>query len=245
MKNKLLIALSAMLLALPVHAEEEWELIISPFLWMAGQKGDVATLPNAQPAEIDITFEDILENLDMTLMGIVEARKGKLVLFAEIFYIDIDTDEADTPGRLFSSVDYEQQMTGLTFGGGYQWIHENGFIDFIGGIRYWEVDNELRLEGGLLPDESTSKREKWADPILGINYRFDLDGPWSINGWLVGAVGGDSDSATDLYASVGYHFSDELILTAGYRQQKVDYDNDGFLYDVEISGPIIGLSFVH
>ena len=244
MKNKLLIALSALLLALPVHAEEEWELTVSPFLWMAGQKGDVATLPNTEPAEIDISFEDILENLDMTLMGIVEARKGKLLLFAEIFYIDLDTDEADTPGRAFSSVDYEQQLTGITFGGGYQWSRENLSIDFIGGVRYWEVDNELRLDGGILPDESTSKREDWVDPIVGINYRFDLSGPWSINGWVVGAVGGDSDSATDLYASVGYQFSNELVLSAGYRQQKVDYEEDGFVYDVEIYGPIIGLSFV-
>ena len=207
-------------------------------------EGDVATLPNTQPAEIDIAFEDILDNLDMTLMGVIKVRKNKLLLFSEIFYIDLNTDEVDTPGAIFSSVNYEEQMTILTFGGDYQWRHENGYIDFMGAVRYWELDNELSLEAGVLPDENTSGREDWLDPILGANFRYNLSGPWSINGWLFSAVGGDSDSATDLYAGAGYHFSDELILKAGYRQQKVDYDKDGFLFDVEMSGPIIGLSFV-
>lgn len=244
MKLKLLITLSAMLLTLSVHAEDEWQFVVSPYLWMAGQSGDVATLPGAQPAEIDIEFEDIIEHLDTTFMGLFEARKDKLVLFSEIFYIDIETDKADTPRQLFSDTQYEQQMAGLTLGGGYRWNHENIFIDFIGGVRYWEVDNELRLDAGLLPAEDTRQREHWIDPILGLKSRWVLSDLWSITAWLMSAVGGDSDSASDLFAGVNYLLSKDLSLSAGYRHQTVDYDKDGFLYDVEISGPLIGVSFV-
>lgn len=233
-----------MLLTLSVHAEDEWQFVVSPYLWVAGQSGDVATLPGAQPAEIDIGFEDIVEHLDMTFMGLFEARKDKLVLFSEIFYIDIETDKVDTPGRLFSDTQYEQQMAGLTLGGGYRWDHENISIDFIGGVRYWEVNNELRLDAGLLPAEDTHKREHWIDPIIGFKSRWVLSELWSITAWLVSAVGGDSDSASDLYAGVNYLLSKDLSLSAGYRHQTVDYDKDGFLYDVEISGPLIGVSFV-
>lgn len=244
MKLKLLITLGAMLLTLSVHAEDEWQFVVSPYLWVAGQSGDVATLPGAQPAEIDIGFEDIVEHLDMTFMGLFEARKGKLVLFSEIFYIDIETDKVDTPKRLFSDTQYEQQMAGLTLGGGYRWDHENIFIDFLGGVRYWEVNNELRLDAGLSPAEDTRQREHWIDPILGLKSRWVLSDLWSITAWLVSAVGGDSDSASDLYAGVNYLLSKDLSLSAGYRHQTVDYDKDGFLYDVEISGPLIGVSFV-
>ena len=233
-----------MLLTLSVHAEDEWQFVVSPYLWVAGQSGDVATLPGAQPAEIDIEFEDIIENLDMTFMGLFEARKDKLILFSEIFYIDIETDKADTPRQLFSDTQYEQQMAGLTLGGGYRWDHENIFIDFIGGVRYWEVDNALRLDAGLLPAEDTRQREHWIDPILGVKSKWVLSDPWSITAWLVSAVGGDSDSALDLFASVNYLLSKDLSLSAGYRHQTVDYDKDGFLYDVEISGPLIGVSFI-
>jgi hypothetical protein len=233
-----------MLLTLSVHAEDEWQFVVSPYLWMAGQSGDVATLPGAQPAEIDIEFEDIIEHLDTTFMGLFEARKDKLVLFSEIFYIDIETDKADTPRQLFSDTQYEQQMAGLTLGGGYRWNHENIFIDFIGGVRYWEVDNELRLDAGLLPAEDTRQREHWIDPILGLKSRWVLSDLWSITAWLMSAVGGDSDSASDLFAGVNYLLSKDLSLSAGYRHQTVDYDKDGFLYDVEISGPLIGVSFV-
>ena len=41
----------------------------------------------------------------------------------------------------------------------------------------------------------------------------------------------------------GYQFTDWFSAVAGYRAAGVDYENDGFVYDVVQQGPIIGLTF--
>ena len=89
--NRVYGAILPALLVLPLNAlaaeEDKWTFTVAPYLWVTGQEGDVATLPPAEPAELDISFNDVLEDLDMTLMGIVEARKGKIGIFGEIFYV--------------------------------------------------------------------------------------------------------------------------------------------------------------
>jgi hypothetical protein len=42
---------------------------------------------------------------------------------------------------------------------------------------------------------------------------------------------------------LGYRFSRWLSAHGGYRHIKVDYKNGDFLYDLELSGPIIGAVF--
>jgi len=58
----------------------------------------------------------------------------------------------------------------------------------------------------------------------------------------VSAFAGDSNSAWDVLATVMCEYSDSISLSAGYRHQEVDYDHGDFLFDVEMSGPIIGAS---
>ena len=65
-----------------------------------------------------------------------------------------------------------------------------------------------------------------------------------VTGWaLAGGFGVSSDFMWDAMASVGYEFNDTFSMTAGYRALSVDYHNNGFVYDVVQSGPILGLVF--
>jgi len=57
------------------------------------------------------------------------------------------------------------------------------------------------------------------------------------------AMAGDSDSFWDVYIGAGYDYSDSMSFSVGYRHQEVDYENDDFLYDVEMSGPTVGLNY--
>ena len=43
--------------------------------------------------------------------------------------------------------------------------------------------------------------------------------------------------------ALSYRFTDRIVARVGYRYLKVDYDNDGFVYDVALSGPILGMTF--
>ena len=41
----------------------------------------------------------------------------------------------------------------------------------------------------------------------------------------------------------GYQFTDSFSAVIGYRAAGVDYENDGFVYDVVQHGPILGAVF--
>jgi opacity protein-like surface antigen len=50
-----------------------------------------------------------------------------------------------------------------------------------------------------------------------------------------------SSSFVDLTGGMGYEFTDQIKVFAGYRYLKVDYKNDGngFIFDIEMQGPML------
>jgi len=56
----------------------------------------------------------------------------------------------------------------------------------------------------------------------------------------VGGFGVGSDLDWQVLGALQYQVDDSLTLEAGYRYLAVDYDDDGFLFDVALQGPIIG-----
>jgi hypothetical protein len=220
----------------------EWEFRVAPYLWVAGQEGKVATLPGTPPVDLDVSFSDILKELDMALMGTAEARKGRFGVFGEVFFTRVSPD-AKTPGAAFSKVAYDQELWTLSAGGFYILSQaQDHNLDAVIGVRRWDLDNDLTFKDGLLPGFKVSGQESWNDVFVGLKGRKALDDRWFINGWGYVAVSGDSDSYWDLFAGVGYKFN-AFALDVGYRHQVVDFNENGFIYDIKISGPTVGFVF--
>jgi hypothetical protein len=233
----------------PLYAEsdsEKWHFQLAPYAWLAGQSGKVATLPGLPPADIDIGFyDDILDNINGALMLVGEARKGRFGLVADIAYTDIETEES-TPGAFFSSVRSRTTSWIVSAAGLYRLVErQQAFLDLIGGIRYWSVDSELALGAGRLPAREVTNNEDWVDPIIGLKglapigaSKFFVSGAFALGGFGVG-----SDLMWDLNVNLGYQWTQAIATTLGYRYLDVDYDNDGFLYDVSQDGLVLGLSW--
>ncbi|NOX98776.1 MAG: hypothetical protein GXP30_03440 [Verrucomicrobia bacterium] len=202
----------------------------------------MATLNGVPPADIDMSFSDILKDLDFALMGIAEARKGRFGIFGEVFFIKVSPG-AKTPGPAFSKVKYDQDLWSLSVGGLFALSQApNHTFDAVVGIRRWDLDNKLKFESGILPGFDSSRQEDWNDVFVGLKGRKTLNDRWYINGWGYAAVGGDSDSYWDVFGGIGYNFN-SFSVDVGYRHQEIDFDDDGFKYDVKISGPTVGLIF--
>ena len=45
----------------------------------------------------------------------------------------------------------------------------------------------------------------------------------------------------DFFAGLGYHLGDGYSIVGGYRHMMIDYEKGDFLFDVEVSGPMLGL----
>lgn len=219
--------------------EEGWSFGLSGYAWLAGLKGEVATLPGLPAAEVDVSVREVVENLDIGVMALGEARKGRLGLVGEIYYVRVSTENA-TAGPLFSVAKFERRFLGLTAAGFYRLLdRDDGNVDLLAGVRRWSVDTKLRLDAGALPGRTVDEDKSWVDAIAGVRGRVDIGSGWYASGWFAAAIAGESDSAWDVFGGVGYRFKPGHSLTVGYRHQSVDFRDGSFRFDVELSGPAV------
>lgn len=220
-----------------------WSFSVTPYFWAAALEGDVG-VRGLGPAEIDASFGDIIENTDIALMLVAEARRNRWGLMLDVFYLGASED-AETPGPLFSGGSAEITSMFSTISAAYRVIEGKALsVDALGGGRIWYVDADLDLDAGLLPATDAQDEKSWVDPVVGLRANIDLGRGFFLT--LLGDAGGfgvSSDSTWQALASIGYEVNSWFSLRAGYRHLEVDYDDDGFVYDVAISGPIFGLGF--
>ena len=256
-KNFILIvfgALSAMVWCSSTHAEskgaDKWHFQLAPYAWLAGQKGKVASLPPLPPADVDVDFyDDIVGNIKGAIMLAGEARKGRFGVVMDVAYTDIEMEDP-TPLGIFYSALTSRTKTWMVSGAGLYRLaeHENSFLDAIGGVRYWSIDSELTLKGprfAFLSERSVSNKEDWIDPIIGVKGLTPIgDSKFFVSGaFVIGGFGVGSDFMWDALINFGYQWTKGFSTTIGYRYLDVDYEDDGYLYDVAQDGLILGLSW--
>jgi hypothetical protein len=246
----LCVVLISLCLSLSAHAEtpssDKWEFQLAPYAWLAGQNGKVATFPSGRPVDIDVDFyDDIRGNINGALMLVSEARKGHCGVLMDIAYTDIEF-ENPTPGPFFSSVSSRTKSWIVSAAGLYRLTDmEKGFLDVLGGLRYWSVESELSLGAGLWPAQMVTNKEDWVDPIIGIKGLSSLGESkfYTSGAFVVGGFGVGSDLMWDANLNLGYQWTTGFSTTIGYRYLDVDYEKDAFLYDVAQDGLILGLSW--
>lgn len=232
----------------PLLAEDEWQFRLSPYIWFAGLRGDVATLPGLPSVPVDISASDALKDTEASLMVILDARKGRHGVFADLLYSDVRSDEELVPPPVDLRLRSKTETTLFTLAYQYElYDRDQALVDLLAGARYWAVDSELRFGGGLgaLAGKKVSNDESWVDPVLGLkgrvplgNSRFYLGGGAAIGGFGVG-----SDLFYDVSANVGYQWNNAIGTAIGYRLFDVDYESGGFVYDVRQQGWQLGLTW--
>lgn len=238
-----------MMLNHSVYAESSdsnWQFRLSPYAWLAGQDGTVATFPRLPPADISIDFwDDVLGNINGALFLVGEARKDRFGMLLDIAYVHIESD-GSMPGHYFSSIVSTSKSWMISAAGSYRLAEKSrGSLDLIAGIRYWSVDSTLELRAGTLPGRKVSNKEDWVDPLVGLKGLSAIgDSRFFVTGALaIGGFGAGSDFMWDASVNLGYRWTETFSTTIGYRYLDVDYEEDGFLYDIAQQGPLLGLSW--
>jgi hypothetical protein len=223
-------------LAPPPPAESDWVFTAAPYLWLAGLNGDVGA--GGQEADIDLSISDVLQHFDLGFMGAGEARNGRFSIASDFMWVKLSAER----DLLVGDVDLTAETLTATGLGGYSLIYEDGGnLDVVAGARLWSVSNTLDFSA--LPN-SFDDSETWVDPVVGLKGRANISPNFFVTGWaLAGGFDVSSKFMWDVMGSVGYEFNDTFSATAGYRGLGVDYRNDGFIYDVVQSGPILGFVF--
>jgi hypothetical protein len=214
-----------------------WQFRITPYLWMLALDGTTAALGN--DVEVDASFSDILDNLNIALSANMELSKGKFFVVLDTMYAQLEMDIAG-PGGGAAGATIEIDLVIADLNVGYS-VNEN--FGLYAGLRYY--DQDIGVTPNMLP--TVTLGDNWTDFILGFRVSSDLGEKWSFIGKLDGAVGGDSNSAWYLQAVLARHFGTNKHLDLGWRYYDVDYESGSglsrFKWDVTHTGPVIGFSW--
>jgi hypothetical protein len=216
--------------------DDTWRFGGAAYLWAAGVEGT-----SAAGDDIDVSFSDLLDDLDGGLMGVLSAQKGRWTLLADILYLSIHQETSSTAKIIGvpSKIDVDVKLKGFvsTFGVAYRVIDDAFNLDILAGARYFNLnlDFDAEVEGRKI---KYSDSEDVLDGIIGAQMLFDLSDKWYLSCYAdVGT--GDSKLTWQVWPGVGYRF-ENVDVVAGYRHLEWETDDGDTIDDINFSGPMLG-----
>jgi opacity protein-like surface antigen len=238
----------------PSAPGDAWQFEVTPYIFGAALEGTTGV--NRVTADVDLGFDEILDNLDSGFMAMFEARKGPWGFGLDGVYFRLQDEQTGSwqgPGGIGSATgDLEASMTEQIYQLAvmYRLLNESTRLDLIGAARYTQLDTDLDLvvtTGPLLPGgtRDLSASESWWDPVIGIRVIAPFAEQWSFVGYAdIGGYGDGSDITYQLIAGANWQFADAFTAKAGYRYYYQDYEDNGFVWDMAAQGAYLGLGFI-
>lgn len=242
--------------------QESWQFGLSIYGWFPDISGKTSFTPPGGGGDFEIGVEQILDKLEFTLMGTVDARKGNGGFLVDMIYLGVGNSRSGVtegtiggtpiPVGASANVDFDMDSWIWTLAGYYRTVDKPGYtFDVLAGLRYTDVTQKLDWNitgsvGSLPPNDLTGTGESslsnW-DAILGVRGRLDLgaDKNWFVPYYLdVGT--GDSDLTWQGVAGIGYAFGwGETV--AAWRYLEYELDSGNPIADINFNGPAIGVAF--
>lgn len=230
----------------PVTAlAESWQQTVTVYLVGASMSGEADI--GSVTADVDVSFGDILDNLEFGAMLAYRAERGPWALNGDLIFLSLEQTKTGIgpAGNLAAKVEGDQLMVELDLG---RALTER--LEAYVGLRYWQVDADITVGGGgpLGETLAASEKENWVDPVLGLRYALPLGERWVLAGrGDIGGFGIGSDFSWHVTVYAGWRMTEQATLLLGFRYLDVDYDDgtgsDRFLWDVAEGGPTLGLAW--
>jgi opacity protein-like surface antigen len=221
-------------LSLSAAEQSQWKHSFTAYFLGAAMDG-TAGIGNLE-VPVDMSFSDIVDNLELGAMAHYRAEKAKLSLNLDVIYMGLGGTVLG-----LGDIDFDQWLVEGTAG----W-RTSDKVELFAGVRYNDIAAKVAI-GGSAP--MTIKRgESWYDPIVGARLWLPLSGAFScIVRGDVGGFGVGSDFSWQLGAYLRYATTSNSSLLVGYRYLDMDYESgEGagrFLYDMTIQGPAVGFNW--
>lgn len=230
---------------------DPWKFEATPYILAAGLDGTVGV--RGVEADVDMSFSDIWDNLDIAFMGLFTAEKGPWTFMLEGVYFKLTDEPSKNVTGPFGNVSVSGaleatvELTIYQGSVGYRVFDETTKVDLIGGVRYTKVKADMDVKISTTPGivfpggrRSGGGSESWADAVVGVRVLHPVAKDVALLGYAdVG--GGGSDKTYQLIGGVNWTFREGFTAKAGYRYLSWDYDDNGTVWDVDASGPYLGL----
>jgi len=231
-----LLALTVPLSAAESRSADEWQFDAAIYLWGASME-----VKPDQGDTLKMTFSDIIDNLDFTFMGALNARKDKWSLLGDVIYMKLSDDmNGSIDNFIPAKLDVEMKAWIVTLVGGYTLVDTGKYsLELLGGGRYLSVDVPVKFEINQQKQKVSPSRSGW-DGIIGVRGKVDLADKWYMSYYLDGGTG-ESDSTWQGIAGLNYQFK-KLDAGFGYRYLNFNINSDQ-IDDLTIKGPYAGVRF--
>ena len=239
-----------------------WQFGVSIYGWFPDISGETSFTQPGGTSDFKIDIGDILDNLEFTMMGMFDARKGRWGILTDLIYMDVGDSQTSTreatiggielPVNASANVDLDLKSWIWTLTGYYRAIDQPGMtLDVVAGARYLDIEQKVNWVatgnvGSIPVPDRTGAAEanltNW-DAIIGLRGRFEFGAQ---NSWFVPYyfdVGtGDSDFTWQGIAGLGYAFQwCEVVAT--WRYLYYNLPSGKAIEDMSFSGPTIGVTF--
>jgi hypothetical protein len=268
------LALAALLVANDAEAQggsHPWSGSVTPYLWMPNLDGSLrynAATPAGGRAEVgfEVKPNDYLENLKGAFMIAGEARHGRLCLFSDLLYLNLDAENSSVRAVDFGAgriavdtalnTNTRSKLKGFAWSAlaGYTLVHSPGSThDAFAGLRYfglkaetgWQLAAVVQGPGAGQTFErsgSVSQREDLWDGVVGLRGRFTFGGGrWAVP-YHVDVGTGSSRVTWQLALGAAYLFrwGDVSLF---YRHLSYEQTGDKRVSDLRLGGPALGATF--
>lgn len=235
-----------------------WQYEITLYGFASSLDGDVG-IRNAD-AEVDVGFDDLLENLDFGAMGFVAGRNDTWSFVLDAAYLKLSAEGSSARSivntTLTTTLEAELEQTIVEGFVGRRILGNRDSdtpyrIDLMGGFRYNNISGELSAQASLLGLTAAAQRKRnvdWIDPLIGISGEVWTSDRFRLLGWAdYGGFGIGADSTWQVAAGVNYFAWDRVSLYALYRVLAFDYEEGSgtsrIKFDLTYSGPMIGIGY--
>ena len=228
-----------------------WEVQVTGYLWATALNGTVGigNLPNS---DVNLTFSDILQNLDGALMGDIFVRNGPWMFLGDVVWASL-SDKTNLNIANSPTLKYDQDLLILSAIGGYELPLGVDALDLslTAGVRYQRLTTELTLQSGTFPiSVNRNRTEDWIDPVFGLAMQYDISKHWTLNGLAdIGGFGVGSEFTSQGFLTASYNWTDRISTAFGYRALYTNYESGSgsnrFDYEATLHGPFmsVGLHF--
>ena len=222
--------------------EQNVNVELTPYIWLAGMEGDATV--NGRKTDFEKEFSDIVDAVDVggSLLAVIEINR--FLVWGQVDYFALDTDKMeveDQPrgGSLETDMMLAEVAVGYQFDG---WMKDQTF-DVLLGVRHLNMDSTLTLKSDGTVHEKTGEL---TDPILVVRpsmamFASRIDG-LRFNPTLAIGGGGDADLVYELFPQIQYDITENAAIRVGHRTVGYKFegdDNDNEL-NIALTGLILG-----
>ena len=190
--------------------------------------------------DVDISFGDLVEDLQFGLMGGLEARNGPWSVIGDFQYLKLGENLGAAVGPGIP-VTVDADVEGFVFSGavGYDAIRTDTYnLTPFAGFRYLDLSVTTNIAVGPGSARVTGDRTNF-DGIVGLRGGTQFNEDWGLS-YYADIGTGDSDLTWQLSATIDYRVNDRWTISAGYRHLAWEFDGGVAVDDIAFTGPIVG-----